>query len=77
MDELSPWQQYKQSLGTTRPWHILTGELRASDEVAKSRLDICKACPEFLNLTHQCKKCGCLMNLKVKLQDSGCPIGKW
>jgi hypothetical protein len=77
MEELTPWQKYKQNLGTTRPWHILTGELRASDDLAKKRLDTCKACPEFLGATHQCKKCGCLMNLKVKLQDSGCPIGKW
>jgi hypothetical protein len=77
MSELTPWQQYKQNLGETRPWHILSGELRAPEDVATSRLDICKACPEFIGITRQCKNCGCVMNLKVKLQDSGCPIGKW
>lgn len=49
----------------------------APEELASSRLDICKACPYYISLTHQCKKCGCVMNLKVKLEGAKCPIGKW
>ncbi|CAB4147625.1 hypothetical protein UFOVP696_129 [uncultured Caudovirales phage] len=77
MEELSAWEQYKKNLGTTRPWHILSGELRVAEDLATSRLDICKACPELIGVTRQCKKCGCLMTLKVKLEGSECPIGKW
>jgi hypothetical protein len=77
MSELTPWEQYKKNLGTTRPWHILSGELRVTEDIAATRLNICKTCPELIPITRQCKKCGCLMSLKVKLQDSVCPIGKW
>jgi hypothetical protein len=45
--------------------------------VSKKRLDICIKCPEFFELTKQCKKCGCFMVLKTKLQDAECPLGKW
>lgn len=75
---LSAWQRYKQNLGETRPWDMLNTNLpRVLDSEAQRRLDICKACPELLPITHQCKKCGCLMNLKVKLAGAACPLGKW
>jgi hypothetical protein len=75
---LSVWQRYKQNLGETRPWDLLTTTApRVTDEEAHTRLDICKACPELLPVTHQCKKCGCLMNLKVKLAEATCPLSKW
>jgi hypothetical protein len=62
----------------TKPWDLLNSNRpRTSDEEAYSRLDICKSCPEIIAITNQCKKCGCFMNLKVKLQDAVCPIGKW
>lgn len=80
MDEekLTPWQRYKQNLGETRPWDLLNTNLpRVTDTEAHRRLNICKACPEMIPITHQCKKCGCLMNLKVKLAGAECPIGKW
>ena len=48
-----------------------------SEEFQKERMDICLGCEHFIKLTHQCKKCGCLMNLKTKLKDATCPIGKW
>lgn len=49
----------------------------ASEEKSNSRFEICKACPELIKLTKQCKKCGCLMHLKTKLEAATCPIGKW
>lgn len=77
-EKLTPWQKYKQNLGTTRPWDLLNTNLpRATDEEAHRRLNICKACPEIIPVTNQCKKCGCLMNLKVKLAGASCPLGKW
>lgn len=77
-EKLSPWQRYKKNLGTTRPWDLLNPQApRTTDEIAYSRYNICLLCPELINATKQCKKCGCLMNLKVKLEGAECPIGKW
>jgi hypothetical protein len=50
---------------------------RSTDEKALARLEICKQCPELIFLTNQCKKCGCFMNLKTKLEKATCPLGKW
>jgi hypothetical protein len=77
-ENLTPWQRWKKNLGETRPWHLLNVNApKATDTEAFRRLDICKACPELIPLTHQCKKCGCIMNLKVKLAAASCPLGKW
>lgn len=78
MSELSHWQKYKQSLGDTRPWDLLNPNIEHVSEIkAKERMDICLSCPELINLTKQCKKCGCVMPFKIKLSTSACPIGKW
>jgi hypothetical protein len=50
---------------------------KSTDEKALYRLEICKLCPELISLTNQCKKCGCFMNLKTKLEKATCPLGKW
>jgi hypothetical protein len=75
---MSPWQEYKKKLGTTRPWDMLNPNAeRASEEVAEARMEICNKCPELISLTKQCKQCGCLMPSKTKLLQATCPIGKW
>jgi hypothetical protein len=77
-EELTPWQKYKQSLGDTRPWDLVNPATEwATPEVAEERYSICKACPELIKLTKQCKKCGCFMAAKTKLQLATCPLGKW
>jgi hypothetical protein len=75
--ELSAWEKYKESLGESRPWHLLDKENYVEDEIAKERFSICKGCPELIKLTTQCKKCGCFMSAKTKLKMASCPIGKW
>jgi len=75
--ELSPWQQYKKNLGTTRPWHVLWHENHATTKVVQERMLVCTSCPEYIELTSQCKKCGCIMQLKTKLKEATCPLGKW
>ena len=78
MKEKSAWERYKENLGDTRPWHLFNVDApKTTDAGAQARLDICKACPELIKATHQCKKCGCIMNLKVKLAAAACPLGKW
>ena len=61
-----------------RPWDLFNSEIgRVSPEIKQKRLGICKSCPEFINLSTQCKKCGCIMNAKTKLPNASCPLGKW
>jgi len=56
---------------------LFTGKPRSEEEVAKERLEICYGCEHFIQLSKQCKKCGCFMRLKTKLKEATCPIGKW
>jgi len=76
--DLTPWQKYKKNLGETRPWDLVNPATEwASEELASARYAICKACPELIKLTTQCKKCGCIMKAKTKLEKATCPLGKW
>lgn len=47
----------------------------ASEEVQKARLDECNGCPYRAKNT--CMACGCIIRVKVKLQDSECPNNLW
>ena len=49
----------------------------AEEYLSNERYSICKSCPELIKLTKQCKKCGCFMVAKTKLQLATCPLGKW
>ena len=63
---------------TAKPWDLFNPAMeKVSDEIADSRMLICKQCPELIKLTSQCKKCGCIMNLKTKLAIASCPLNKW
>jgi len=76
--ELTPWQKYKKNLGDTRPWDLLDPKSKkVSEEKANIRYSICLGCPELIKATMQCKKCGCFMKAKTKLEEAHCPIGKW
>lgn len=78
MSETSAWKQWKENLGETRPWDLINPTTEyVSKEIAEKRFLICRSCPELIKLTKQCKKCGCLMHLKTKLENATCPIGKW
>jgi hypothetical protein len=71
------WQQYKEKNGVT-PLDLLNPMTKPADkELAKLRLETCLSCPELIKTTKQCKKCGCLMTVKTKLEAAKCPMGKW
>jgi hypothetical protein len=73
----SRWQEYKEKNGVT-PLDLLNPmTMHAEEQVSNSRMSICRSCPELISITSQCKKCGCFMNMKTKLQAAKCPIGKW
>jgi hypothetical protein len=77
MEDLSPWQKFKQNQGDAKPWHLIYKENYVSESVLHQRLELCKTCPEFIKITGQCKKCGCVMKLKGLIKQATCPIGKW
>jgi hypothetical protein len=49
----------------------------STDEVYKSRIEICQTCDHFNKTTVTCNKCGCFMKLKTRLVSAHCPIDKW
>jgi len=73
----SRWEIYKEKNGVTPLDMLNPNTKRISNENAEARLNICKACPELIALTTQCKKCGCFMKAKTSLESAKCPIGKW
>jgi len=63
---------------SVKPWDLLNpNKKRSLESLANERFEICKSCPSLIKLSNQCKKCGCFMQLKTKLEDATCPEGKW
>ena len=60
-----------------KPWDLINGSPRSPEEISESRLEICRGCEFYRQKSNQCKKCGCFMKLKTKLEEARCPIGKW
>jgi len=78
MSVKSRWEQYKEKIGDVRPWDILDPHKHVkSEEISDARYKICLECPELIDLTKQCKQCGCFMPLKTKLEAAFCPLKKW
>lgn len=77
MTKKSAWEQYKENMGEARPWDMLNPNMYVEEDLAKERYSICKACPELIKVTKQCKKCGCFMAAKTKIKGADCPLGKW
>lgn len=61
-----------------RPWDLLNpNEPRSQEDEYRRRMAICQQCPFFITATAQCRKCGCFMKLKTRLDKAHCPIKKW
>jgi hypothetical protein len=61
-----------------KPWDLLNPNVaRSTDLLAEERFNICLSCPELIKLTKQCRKCGCFMAAKTKIEAASCPLGKW
>jgi hypothetical protein len=60
-----------------KPWDIFSRNKYTDSATAASRLEICGGCEFLFKKTNTCKKCGCFMDLKTKLTNASCPIGKW
>lgn len=53
------------------------GLLVKEEEKIDTRMQICSECKVFDKEFARCKICGCFMKLKIRLEISSCPIGKW
>ena len=61
-----------------KPWDILNPSTpKSTDEIQKERLSVCLDCDKLIQLTKTCSQCGCFMEIKVKLMEAKCPLGKW
>jgi hypothetical protein len=76
---MSKWQEWQEKNNdNVKPWDMFNPNIeKLSEEVAQKRLDMCLGCDRLIKITNQCKECGCFMNLKTKLPNAFCPIGKW
>jgi hypothetical protein len=46
-------------------------------DTSNHRMSICNSCEFLFTPTKSCRKCGCFMTSKSKLESAKCPIGKW
>lgn len=76
---MSKWNDWKEkNKNTVKPWDMINPNIeKLPEKVSNKRLNICLGCDRLIKLTNQCKECGCFMNLKTKLPNATCPIGKW
>jgi len=74
---MSAYEEYKIKMKAARPWDLLNSDNYADEKISSTRYEICLSCPELINLTKQCKQCGCVMPLKTKLINASCPLSKW
>ena len=51
--------------------------LLANEKTTEQRLGICNRCEHYVHMIKLCKKCGCIMPLKTKIQSANCPLKKW
>lgn len=57
--------------------HLITGAKKTQEELFNERMEICRACPFFIQDQERCGKCGCFLKVKAKWESSHCPIGNW
>lgn len=53
------------------------GLLLSDDDTLNDRMAICLDCKSFNKESTRCSLCGCFMKIKVRLEASHCPVGKW
>lgn len=56
----------------------VTGNLEfADDDTIRKRRSLCDACEVRNTTVDMCTVCGCFIALKIKLQESTCPMELW
>ena len=49
-----------------KPWDMINGSPRVSDDLAAMRYTICKGCEFFRPITKRCAECGCAKNRRQR-----------
>jgi len=44
---------------------------------SNTRIEICLKCDSLEPKFRKCRECGCYMDLKTRLKNSKCLLGKW
>lgn len=57
--------------------HNANGRKIVSPRVQMLRQETCVQCSLYYPRTKQCKKCGCFIPAKVRMESEKCPDGKW
>lgn len=50
---------------------------RSDKDLIEYRLSICNGCEWFNKRLAKCRRCGCFMQLKTRLEKAQCPERKW
>jgi hypothetical protein len=54
---------------------IGSGMVTASPEIRDWRLSTCRGCEHHTGI--HCRVCGCFTDVKTRLGNEDCPIGRW
>lgn len=52
-------------------------DLKAINEMAYRRMQICHQCPSWDGKLNRCRACGCFLAAKARYPRSRCPKGFW
>jgi len=52
-------------------------KVAASDKKVKMREKTCLHCDWFEKEKLRCVKCGCIVPIKIRLEEESCPLNKW
>ena len=79
--EYPPKIQMAKNLGGSIKKNISTllkgDKVAASDGKVKMRERICLHCDWFEKEKLRCVKCGCVVPIKIRLEEESCPLNKW
>ena len=79
--EYPPKIQMAKNLGESIKKNISTllkgDKFAASNEKVKMRERICLHCDWFEKKKLRCIKCGCVIPIKIRLEEESCPLNKW
>ena len=79
--EYPPKIQMAKNLGGSIKKNISTlmkgDKVAASDGKIKMREKTCLHCDWFDKKRLRCIKCGCIISIKIRLEEESCPLNKW
>ena len=80
MNNKTRWDLYKETVGgksEAKIRDLFNKGNYTEEELADARMNICNDCDRLIQITKQCRECGCFMAMKTKLINASCPLGKW